>query len=273
MDATDFSRSYMYWTVPPNPNDTRKPGHMGWGNSVRINLEARLEVTDESTGQSDEFFLIAPCRTEWMYRDDVVFQLPSGEYRVVFSRGRHRGLGKRISYEGEASRSGPTDNTYRYLDFEVVKYPVATALKDDVEAVEATWRGLPLVARTEIEDRERRVRAVLEYPIKTMNVHHTRARFQVDTGPVLWPDFASTEEHLIDRLEMAHVGYNRLDRAEFIIRRPTAIEKDGREVARSLHYSDRRSFPARHTLIAAGRLTDGTRRPDQPAAYYEPRPR
>src|SRR5688572_13241949 len=169
LDATDFSRSYMYWTVPPNPNDTRQPGHMPWGNSVRISLDARLEVTDEKSGKSDEFILIAPCRSEWMYRDDVIFQVPGGEYRGVWSRERTRGLGMRVSFEGETSRSRPVADSHAFLDFEINKYPVATVLKDDAEAVEATWRGLPLVARTEIHDAQHGIRAVLEYPIKTMN--------------------------------------------------------------------------------------------------------
>ena len=50
------------------------------------------------------------------------------------------------------------------------------------------------------------------------------------TGPVLVPDFTSAQANTIDRLELAHVAYNRLDWAEFILRRPTAITADGEEV-------------------------------------------
>src|SRR5919198_77724 len=93
MDALDFSRSFMTWWAPPNLNDKRLPGHMPWGNGARIAFDARCEVIDDATGKRDEFVLIAPCRTEWMYRDEQIFQQPGGEYCVIFSPTRHRGVG------------------------------------------------------------------------------------------------------------------------------------------------------------------------------------
>jgi hypothetical protein len=46
-----------------------------------------------------------------------------------------------------------------------------------------------------------------------MNIRPEVPAFQVDTGPLLVPDFTSAQANLIDRLELAHVAYNRLDRA------------------------------------------------------------
>ena len=69
MDATDFSDSYVAWTAPHDPGDTRKPGHKPWGNSARILLDARCVLTDQRTDQSEEFVLIVPCRAEWMYQE------------------------------------------------------------------------------------------------------------------------------------------------------------------------------------------------------------
>ena len=74
----------------------------------------------------------------------------------------------------------------------------------------------------------------------------------VVSGPLLVPDFESAEPNAIDRLEMAHVAYNRLDRAEFILRRPTPIvDASGAELCRVLHYSEVREYPAT-TLILSG---------------------
>ena len=56
-----------------------------------------------------------------------------------------------------------------------------------------------------------------------MNFRPENSSFQVDTGPLLVPDFDSGEAKAIDRLEMAHIAYNRFDYAEFILRRPTPI--------------------------------------------------
>ena len=66
------------------------------------------------------------------------------------------------------------------------------------------------------------------------------------------PDFNSEEERAIARLQMAHVVYNRLDRAEFILRRPTPITNEsGTEVAKVLHYSEVVEHPAQTVLLAA----------------------
>jgi hypothetical protein len=95
---------------------------------------------------------------------------------------------------------------------------------------------------------------ILEYPIKTMNFMPKTNSFQVDTGPILLPDYESKADRPINRLEMAYVAYNRLDRAEFILRRPTPInDEQGKQVCQVLHYSKVREDKARNVLLAATR--------------------
>lgn len=256
MQATDFANSYMTWTVLPDPTDNRKPGHKPWGNSARILLDARCTITDEQSGQSDEFFLILPCRTEWVYQEENLFQVPSREYRCIYSRTRGMSVGKAITHEGERPSSWAIEGSrYTSLDFTVRSLQDAQALETHEDVVRATSDDLPIVAQTKIWDRERGLRAMLEYPVKTMNFHPERKRFQVDTGPLLLPDFASTAEHWIERLDMAHVAYNTFDRGEFIIRRPTPVLRDGSEVCSVLHYSEVRVHEAKHTVLcsSAGR--------------------
>ena len=255
MQATDFANSYMSWSIAYNPTDTRRPGHKPWGNSARILLDARCVLSDEGSGQSDEFFLIAPCRTEWMYQEENLFQIPNREYRGIWSRTQYLDMGKGITYDGQQQNWKPVKDHFTSLSFTVQPLPHARALRTDEEIIEATMDNLPIVAQTEIWDSERRLRAMIEYPVKTMNFHAERRRFQVDTGPVLLPDFTSTAEHWIEWFSMAHVVYNTLDRAEFVIRRPTPITKDGREVCSVLYYSETRVHEAKHT-IQCGRRSE-----------------
>lgn len=251
MEATDFGNSYMTWSIAHNPHDTRQPGHKPWGNWARIMLEARCVLTDES-GRSDEFFLIAACRTEWVYQEETLFQLPSREYRGIWSRERHMSTGYGMIYEGETNASQPCAETFTSLHFTVRKYPEATVLETDEAVAAATEQELPIVAQTEIWDDARGMRAMIEYPVKTMNFHPERKRFQVDTGPLLLPDFASDSEHWIEWFDMAHVAYNTFDRAEFIIRRPTRVEVEGDEVCRVHHYSEVRVHEAENRLLCGG---------------------
>ena len=253
MQATDFGNSYMTWVTPHDPTDRRVPGHKPWGNSARILIDARCTIVDTASGAGEEFYLIAPCRTEWMYQDANLFQVPSGEYRVIFSQDRQLSVGKRMVEEGDRPRSVSTAQ-FTSLTFTVIHHPETTALETDEAVVAATQRNLPLVAQTELWDDPRGLRATLEYPIRTMNIHPERRRFQVDTGPLIFPDLASDEEHWIDRCALAHLVYTTFDRAEFICKRPTPFLHEGREVGRIFHYSDVRALPARHTLLCAGRL-------------------
>ena len=58
-------------------------------------------------------------------------------------------------------------------------------------------------------------------------------------------------ERAIDRLEMAHIAYNRLDRAEFILRRPTPVEdNDGKPLCHVLHFSEVREDRAVNQILA-----------------------
>lgn len=250
MQVMDFANSYIAWSVPHNPKDTRKPGHKPWGNSARILLEARCLVAEEASGRSDEFFLIAPCRTEWVYQEENLFQIPSRAYRGVWSRTRFMSLGKAIVCEGEQPKSVSVQQAgFTTLEFVVRSLPSPRALRTDEEVVEATMAHLPIVAQTEIVSKERGFRALIEYPVKTMNFHPDRKRFQVDTGPLLLPDFSCGAEHWIEWLSMAHIAYNTFDRAEFILRKPTPVVRDGKEVCSILHYSEVRVHQARHTFF------------------------
>ena len=69
-----------------------------------------------------------------------------------------------------------------------------------------------------------------------MNVHPPENRFQVDVGPILYPDFSSAAPSLVQRLQLAYVMYNRLDGVEFALRVPTQVTEG--QSANTLHYSE-----------------------------------
>src|SRR6188472_4313741 len=108
VEITDFANSYMTWNAPADLNDKRKPGHMPWGNSARILIDARCTIIDEKNERVEELFLVAPCRTEWMYRETEMIQNPSGEYRVIFIQDRQLYVGKKITEETARGKSTST---------------------------------------------------------------------------------------------------------------------------------------------------------------------
>jgi len=94
-------------------------------------------------------------------------------------------------------------------------------LESNAQIVDETLANKSLEGRTEIKDDASGTRAVLEYPHKTMNVLRKPMRYQVDTGPIIVHDFGSTAGMQIECFDIAHVVYNRPDKGEFILRRPT----------------------------------------------------
>ncbi|MHC4403080.1 MAG: hypothetical protein ACYTG0_25750 [Planctomycetota bacterium] len=251
-DACNFQASFMTWDFPyrkdPRPYARHNIPH---GNIARIQLDALIDVIAKETNESERFVLIAPCRAEWVYAENRLFQLPSREYRNVYSLTEQRSMGRGITYDGERSSGRPVSDDFQSLKIDVQTFPRTRVLHTPAEILEATADNVPLVGRTEIDDPAGKHGYVIEYPIKTMNFQPKTNSFQVDTGPVLVPDFNVKADHAIDRLEMAHVAYNRLDRAEFILRRPTPIEDaDGKALCQVLHYSEVREDPAATQLLA-----------------------
>jgi hypothetical protein len=253
MTMADFGNSYMTWIVDPDLTDKRVPGHMPWGNSARILIDALCTVTKDGT--REEFYLIAPCRTEWMYRDEGIIQNPSGEYRVIFSQDRSLSVGKSMTESGTASRS-TTNERMKSLIFTIAEFPHASTLPTDDAVIAATEANLPISARTVLTDEANGFTVELEYPIRTMNINPEKHRFQVNTGPIVAPvlEHLEVEEHWIDALALAHTVYNRFDRAEFVYKRNTPLIRDGKEVAIIRHYSEYHAYPVQHSLFVAGRL-------------------
>ncbi len=244
----------MTWDKPPNPHDPRPYARHNTplGNRARIQLEALLDVTDNHSGKTERFVLIAPCRTEWVYAEDRLFQIPSSEFRQIYSIDRERSASKGVLWEGERRLSAPVEGWS--LDIDVRTFSETGVHTSTTNIATATARNVPLNGRTVIQHPDGDYRCTLEYPIKTMNFRPETPSFQVDTGPLLVPDFAATAEHMIDRLELAYIAYNRLDRAEFILRWPTPIgDQTNKEQTTVLHYSEVRKYPATNQILSGDR--------------------
>ena len=95
----------------------------------------------------------------------------------------------------------------------------------------------------------------IEYPVKTMNIHDSRDLYQVDTGPLAWPDLSTRPERLVDSLALAFVAFNAPDFADFVVEAPTpitdaALAQEGQELCKVHHYSRVLTLPATNRLYA-----------------------
>ena len=104
---------------------------------------------------------------------------------------------------------------------------------------------------------------VLEYPAKIVNVQHDRPNWQIDTGPILVPDFTAAASLFVDRLELAYIVFNSWSRAEVLERRPTPVTPAGDRGPQTTHYSTVRQLAVRNEMFA-GTLSPGRTGEDRP---------
>jgi hypothetical protein len=88
---------------------------------------------------------------------------------------------------------------------------------------------------------------MLEYPIKTMNANQDGGAFQVDTGPVPFPDLDRHAARRIELLCPAYIAYNGFGYAEFVLQSPTPVGQ-GLWVK---HFSEIRGLSATNSVFCA----------------------
>ncbi len=224
-------------------------------NAVRFWIESRTTVIDELNGVSTEFYQCASCKSEHTFAEKDLFQEDNYDFLPVFG-------GKEAEDLLIFRRPARLSERYREItkSEKVWGKPILKLREGQHVRVLDTWQqirdttaaGVPIVGRTEIRNADTSLRAIIECPVKTMNVSLQRKMYQVDTGPIAFPDLSRRADPLIDILSLAFVAFNAPDFADFVIEQPTPVIEDGSELCKIHHYSNPISLPARNTLLAVG---------------------
>jgi hypothetical protein len=224
-------------------------------NDARVQLDCRCRIEDGETGRSEEFVLGAACKTERVPPERGLWTEPNADFVPIFSRDRFMHLKAYARAGGEPGRpNGPTsdrlvvsrDQAFARVSVDVVERD-AVALESAAEVIAAALANAPLVGRTSFGHGTRR--AVIEYPIKTINVSERDGHYQVDTGPVLFPDLDRPWDELIEGMDLAYVAFNAPAWAEFLLRVPTPLETG----IRVHHYSKAVGRPAANEIARLAR--------------------
>ena len=256
MDVLDYARSFAFNTAAIDGEEV---------NTCRTQILARCTVSNGRTGEEGDFFLGKECIGEAMFKEAGIAQLPTAEVCIVFSEGQSVLLKKFVDHRNDvvqvgdmATRRPGHDGSYSY--WTDVRFDLAAAkarrLGGIDEITAATLQSEAMTGRTTMQSEDGSWRAVIEYPIPYMNVHPPAGRFQVDVGPVLFPDFESDDSELVSKLSLSYVMFNELDKAEFVVRTPTLVSKGSD--AQTLHYSEVRKASVVNELFSiAGDLAPG----------------
>ena len=237
--ALDYSRSYVTFVTE------------GRGNLARLQVESRCSVYDAEGTLLEEFFQYASCKSEDTHGTGVLFYEVNYDFSGVFSKENYVIYRARAPWDDRPYHDrGKVADRFEDLLFQIEEASEVKALETVPQIVEATLVGHPLVGRTEITSGDG-MRAVIEYPVKTMNVNE-KPMYQVDTGPLAFPDFDVMKEgvDLVDSIELAYVAYNKPDEAYFVIQRQSPVAPGNPKGPKVCHYSDIRRFDAKNSLVA-----------------------
>jgi hypothetical protein len=221
----NFHASSFTWESRPHEPDPFYKyvggfvGEDGYVYHVRFNLQSACRIREPGASGGLELFLGSPCRSEYTIADSNLFQIPSGEWRMPFSREGSYTIASRPSWEQEPSRMRPHAEAragHRIVircfdggeELTTRQEIVDASLGDDLLNGVCTWR-----------DEARGLEVTVEFPVNLINVNTDPPQFQVCTGPILLPDLGTWDGADLRRIFVADVALTRFDRVEFILRR------------------------------------------------------
>jgi len=216
-----------------------------------------------------EYVQCASCKSEYTFSPHSIFTENNYDFTPVFGTDMttaifseyviHNDLYRRFGdmSDGPLTVWGkPTFHLHRTDRYETL---------DTVPALmAATKAGKYIVVQTEISAADHGVRAILDYPAKTINMNLEESAVQVDTGPIVFPDFSTKNERFIESLRLCYLTFNHLGRCEVIIQDAiNAIEyynpelyadiKNKSSILESFvvdHYCDVRPLDASHRIYS-----------------------
>ncbi len=221
----NFHASTFTWMghpIKPDPYYKYSGGFVGrFGQvyQVRFNLEAACQVLDEASGHVSEMFLGAPCRAEYTIASRNLFQVPSNEFRMAFSREHVLPIATGPSDEPEQTPVRKLNESFQGYKIDIRHHKGSSELTDVRAIIYATLANDLLSARSTYRDSERSLTVTCEYPVNLINVNEDDGEFQVCTGPVILPDLATWDGQGVSRLFLAHVAFTAFDHVEFILQR------------------------------------------------------
>jgi len=262
MEICDFSRSFIRWGIDTQ-GDQSLPLTVSHEppftlNLVRVMAECHARVTDRETGNARDYLLGASCKTERVNVERDIWTDPNADFCPIASEDTILNFKRWDRCDKGAKRYPESlgDQPERQMEIgadvfcqfgiEIRKCrgePVPE-LDDLISCLES---GTEVFAQTVVEAEHYTLE--LSYPVKTGNFSPRDRYYQVDTGPVLFPDLSCRAKDVHSTFELAYVAHKDNDWAEFLVCCPTPLNDD----LKVYHYSKPVRVDCRNSMIAIRR--------------------
>ena len=224
-------------------------------NSVRMWIESRTTIIDPKSGTSTVYYQCASCKSENTFAKNDLFYKDNYDFLPIFGDGKVLIFRRHVSKRGEGYRSIHKMEEVWGIPAVCLPVPKVVTELDTWEKIRnATKAGNPIVTQTEFQNFDTGLRAVIEGPCKTMNILPPKRMYQVDTGPVAFPDLSKRYDIQMDCLNLAFIAFNTPHFADFVIEAPTPIIDGEKEVATVYHYSKMVTMNGRNRILAYGKV-------------------
>lgn len=210
---------------------------------MRFWVESRTILIDDNSGKRTVLYQCASCKSENTFGAHDLFAEDNYDFcpvygagsLVIFRRYLPGGPMKHTLDTYKDVRPGGSQGWAPSGGEQLRLWPAKRAYEipiDDFDAVHAaTAAAIPLVSQTEIADARSGLRAIIEFPVKTMNLSleggrnatgtHDAGVWQIDTGPVAVPDLTKRYDPVVACVSLGYIATNNRQS----VRPPLAIPK------------------------------------------------
>jgi len=234
-------------------------GADGPGNAPRMWIDSRTRIFSEADGTYEDYYRTDACVTERTFGSGQIFPKETWLGSRIWGQKKTWFYRHKIDADASIGTSRPQEMVY---DTDGIWGPVrhhlveagVEELTDDAAIIEATRAGRVLIGQTEICNDDYKLRAIIEYPIKTMNTLRAdgferlakypfptaettgrSALYQVDTGPVAFAHLERDCEEHYERIQLAYVAFNAPDQASFMLFEPAPLLDEQGNVKARVH--------------------------------------
>ena len=236
IECLDYGRSFICNTAS--------------GNSVRFWIESRTILYDDNDDTTLVIYQCGSCKGEHTFaKQDLLIQ-DNYDFMPIYG-GEDMLLLRRHAQARDTYREVRKVGTGWGDPIMRLHYgTTVNELRTFEEIRDVTATDTPLAAQTEITNKESGLRCLMEYPIKTMNINIDESIWQVDTGPVAFPDLTKQFDPPVASIRLAFAVFNAAHFCDFVIEQPTSIVRDEQDLCKVYHYSDPVSFPATNRVLS-----------------------
>lgn len=222
-------------------------------NSVRFWVESRTRIMDTSSGTWTDFYQCGACKSENTFAERDLFMADNYDFLPVFGGGDVL-VFRRTAYIWERYRTvKKAAEMWGEPSLKLKEGALVEELTTWDAIARATAAAVPMVSQTEIVNSETGLRAIIECPLKTINIQPEKQQYQVDTGPIVFPDLDKRHDPLIDALSLAFVAFNAPHFADFVVEQVTPVAEEDGGKHEVYHYSNPVSMPGTNRVFAVAR--------------------